>query len=532
MEIVLQIQGWEMLAAALQTKVAGVAVPLPRSADSQEWADLLDWQTAARQRGLKFYLIWDWLVREEDLPGAADLLAAAAAMAPDALVLRDLGIAAAAQRRFPHLPLHAAGNGGFRNSPGLRLAATLGFGRVVLEPPISLKDLGLMRRQTTMPLEVVLPPSCQGFSDLCLLEESLGMPCESCPCGASPGTPLDTLMAALEMLSGLAQQGVEAVQVRGQLFPRESLPLVMELYHTVCAAAPVERAQVLAAARDVLVAFGDRFKSVIPEKPDFSRAESRPEKKAPGPRSSFPPRPPAGTVPRRFIWLEARGYDEATLLAHQWREPLLVELTAENYAAFLKEHRRWGPRRLMWRLPPVIREGEVAFYQKALETLRQGGHQHFVACDWDAAALVRAAGGTVYGDQTLGVRNSWALEAAGRLGVSKVCLPPGPMARRQKLLNAAPSESFWGYLYHVPALAVCPAAANPPAPGANLRWIHRGEHLLLCREVPEQLEDAAGLLRQHGVAPLVVALPRSRLPWGRVPPELVSPPEARRRPRM
>jgi hypothetical protein len=532
MELVLQIKGREMLATALTTAAGGVAVRLPRSAGPQEWADLRDWQARARQRGIKFYLIWDWLVREEELPGAAALLAAAADLAPDALVLRDLGIAAHAQRQYAALRLHAAGNWGILNSPGLRLAQTLGFGRVVLDHPISLKDLGLMRRQAAMPLEVMLPASCQGFSGLCLLEEYLGMPCEGCPCSPSPGTLLDTLMAALEMLSGLQQLGVEAVQVRGELFPGESLPLVAELYHRVGQAPPVERARVLAAAREALLAAGERFQSAIPGKAGSS-FELSPEKQASGKRRAVPLNPSAGALPRRFIWLEARGYEEAAALAHQWREPLLVELTAANYAAFLKEHRRWEPRRLRWRLPPVIRESEVAFYQKALDTLRQGGYHHFLAPDWGAVALAGAAGDTLYGDQTLGVRNSWALSAAGQLGVSKCCLPPGPLARlTQRWLNAAPAGSFWAYLYHVPALAVCPAAAAPPAPAEGLRWSHREENLLLSRGVPEFLEDAPGLLKRHDVAPLIVALPRSGLPWGRVPPELGPPPEAGRRSRL
>ena len=156
---------------------------------------------------------------------------------------------------YPNLPLQAAGNFGTHNSPGLRLAATLGFTRVVLAGPISLKDLALMRRQTAMPLAVALATGCQGYAGFCLMEEYLGLSCDTC-CLARP-EDAGTLMAALETFSGLCQLGVEAVQLRGELFAPASLAQVIGLYQSVAPASPMERPRVLAAARQVLAAFGE-----------------------------------------------------------------------------------------------------------------------------------------------------------------------------------------------------------------------------------------------------------------------------------
>ena len=115
-------------------------------------------------------------------------------MIPTALQLRDLGLVREARRRYPDLPLQAAGNFGAHNSPGVRLADTLGFTRVVVAGPVSLKDLALMRRQTAMPLAVTLPTGCQGYASLCLMEEYLGVSCEAC-CLARPENA-GTLMAS------------------------------------------------------------------------------------------------------------------------------------------------------------------------------------------------------------------------------------------------------------------------------------------------------------------------------------------------
>ena len=173
MELIVQITSQEALDAALAAGVAGVTVNLPRNPDGAWWAEVEAWQAAARSHGVRFNLQWDRLVPEKELPQAQKVLAAAAALNPDALALRDLGLCREARLRHPGLSLHAAGSLGFHNSPGLRLAETLGFSRVVLEGPMPLKDLALLRRQTDLPLEVVLPHPCPGFGHLCLLDDYL-----------------------------------------------------------------------------------------------------------------------------------------------------------------------------------------------------------------------------------------------------------------------------------------------------------------------------------------------------------------------
>ncbi len=516
MELVVSIANRESLTTALDRGVGGVAARLPRDPDPRVFAELADWRDAARQQGAKFYLIWDWLLRQQNLAGVAEILAAIARLDPEALQLRDLGLAREARRLYPHLPLQAAGSFGVHNSPGVRLAATLGFTRVVVAGPISLKDLALMRRQTTMPLAVALAAGCQAYAGLCLMEEYLGMGCAAC-CLARPPTT-GTLMAALETFSGLCQLGLEAVQLRGELFAPASLGQVIGLCQSVAAASPMERPQVLAAARQVVEAFGQTLQLSPP-----------PAETSPGPpvyplppsqRSAPPsPRPPAPT--RGRLWLEVRDYAEAAALARQWREPLLLTLTSDNYAAFLAEHRHWSPRRLLWRLPPAIPESALAFYQKALETLRQGGYNRFVAGDWGAVGLVEAAGGQVYGDQTLGLRHSWSVAAGRELNVGRVCLPPGHRAQHwQAILDATPPGSFWSYLYHCATLAVCPREAAGLSPPDHLRWVLEDGKALLCLKASQNLLDLESWFKQQAILPLVVALPHSPRPRGQLPPWL------------
>ncbi len=259
----MQIQNREALTTALEAGAAAVAVRLPRDPPADWWIEAGVWQSAARRRNGKFYLLWDRLVREAEFTGALQMLGAVARMNPDALVLRDAGLAREARLRFPHLLLHAAGSWGFQNSPGLRLAETLGFGRVVLDSPLGLKDLALLRRQSSIPLAVALPPGRRGYSSLCLAEDYLGRDCDWRCDSLEPEDPAEVIMASLEMLSGLCQLEVEAVQVRSD-FLGASLKQALGLYQAVWEAPAAERPQVLAAAREVLAAFGHRFRSEPP----------------------------------------------------------------------------------------------------------------------------------------------------------------------------------------------------------------------------------------------------------------------------
>jgi collagenase-like PrtC family protease len=523
MELVVYIRDSETLATVLDQGVAGVAANLPRKPNSPVWSELTDWREAARRRGLKFYLTWDWLVREGELSEMAEMLAAVARLNPDGLQLRDLGLVREARRRHPRLPLHAAGNWGAHNTPGVRLAESLGFTRVVMEGPPNLKELALVRRQTLMPLAVNLTPSCQGYASLCLLEEYLGMNCGACCLHWPENLHPTALMATLETFSGLCQLGVTAVQIRGELFHPASMAQVIRLYQSVAEASPMDRPRILAAARQVLEALGEQPAMSAGNPPAPMVPPSRRGTASPF-RLEFPG--------RGRLWLEARDYPEAMALSREWREPLLLLLTPDNYAAFLTDHRRWTPRRLIWRLPPTIPESALAFFQKALETLGQGGYSRFVAGDWGAVALVAAAGGRVYGDQTLGVRNSWSLETARECKVARVCLPPGWRPEHwQDLLKAAPSGSFWSYLYHAAPLAACPGATAPCPPPAELRWIPQDDQTLLCLKTPRNLRGLGAWFKQQAIFPLVVALPHSSWSRGKLPPWLRSRPPGRPQPR-
>jgi collagenase-like PrtC family protease len=518
MDLFGQINSWEALDAALTAGVSGVTVDLPGRANQAWWSTAAAWQAVVRDRGVRFQLQWNRLIREEELSQARETLAQVAAFQPDALLLRDLGLCREARSKYPDLVLHAAATCGYHNSPGLRLAEGLGYRRVALAGSIPLKDLALMKRQTALPLEVVLPQPCLGY--LCLREEYLGAGCAACgQLSRGQAAAAASLMAVLELLPGLARLGVAAVRLGWVFSQDQPLQQISELCRLVEEASPAERPRLLAAAREAIIAWGTDFRLEFPaQEPQADKRLSGLAVAAGSPKA-LRARPRSACAAGR-VWLEARDCHEAALLAREGENPLILELNTENYAAFLGQYRRWHPRRLIWRLPPIIPEAALPFFQQALLTLKQGGFERFLAGDWGAVQLVREAGSQLYGEQTLGVRNSQARFAAADLGVFKVCLPPGRGPHDwQELVQAAPRGSFWGYLYHLPALMVCPRGEGDlSAPtGAKLRRRSIGDLTALIPEAAIKLESSCGWFKQKWVTPMVISLVHSNLPWGQVP---------------
>lgn len=62
-----------------------------------------------RTYGVKAYITLNTLVSDRELPDALALIDGLCALGgPDALIVQDLGLAAALHRRYPALPLHAS----------------------------------------------------------------------------------------------------------------------------------------------------------------------------------------------------------------------------------------------------------------------------------------------------------------------------------------------------------------------------------------------------------------------------------------
>jgi collagenase-like PrtC family protease len=129
----------------------------------------------ARERGGRVYLALNTVVREQELPRAAEILYLAESLALDGVIVQDLGIAELARRHFPSLALHASTQMAVHNAAGLRVARELGFRRVILARELDLDTIRRLREgNLDIELEVFIHGAlCYSFSGLCLASWAL-----------------------------------------------------------------------------------------------------------------------------------------------------------------------------------------------------------------------------------------------------------------------------------------------------------------------------------------------------------------------
>jgi len=129
----------------------------------------------AHRRGVRLYIAMNSLVREDELDGAAKLLAAWERLAVDGVILQDLGLYRLARDHFPGLALHASTLMGVHNSLGVRRLAAMGFSRVVLARELSVAEIDAIAAQVDVELEVFVHGAmCFSYSGYCLFSSYYG----------------------------------------------------------------------------------------------------------------------------------------------------------------------------------------------------------------------------------------------------------------------------------------------------------------------------------------------------------------------
>lgn len=124
----------------------------------------------ARAQNRKVYVAFNTLLNEDELDAAIPTLAELDEMAPDALIVQDLGVARLCREHFPHLPLHASTQLVAHNLEGVLALGERGFSRVVLARELSLDEIAyIAKRCGTIELECFIHGAlCYSLSGLCL----------------------------------------------------------------------------------------------------------------------------------------------------------------------------------------------------------------------------------------------------------------------------------------------------------------------------------------------------------------------------
>ena len=130
---------------------------------------LRDVIAVARDRGRRVYVTFNTLIDQCQLADATRSLALLEDLAPDGIIVQDLGVARIARRDFPGLALHASTQLVAHNLEGALALRELGFTRIVLARELPIDDIRSIAERCGVEIEVFVHGAlCYSISGLCL----------------------------------------------------------------------------------------------------------------------------------------------------------------------------------------------------------------------------------------------------------------------------------------------------------------------------------------------------------------------------
>jgi putative protease len=236
----------------------------------------------AHKNGRKVYVTLNTLLKETELGEAADIAAALADMAPDGVIVQDLGIVHLLRECFPSLTLHGSTQMGLHNSAGAAFAKSIGLSRIILERQVTFEELMAIRKHTDIELELFIHGAlCCGRSGSCLFSSWLGGwsgnrgKCKQ-PCRRryfsekgngfffSPGD-----LCLLDYVPFLKKAGLASLKIEGRLRREDYVRSVVSAYRLMLDAEPANEANALKEARSMLATTTGRRWT-----PGFTKKES------------------------------------------------------------------------------------------------------------------------------------------------------------------------------------------------------------------------------------------------------------------
>ena len=227
----------------------------------------------AHKNGKKVHITFNTLIKEPEIPAAAEELSMLADMGPDAVIVQDIGILAMIRDFFPSLTIHASTQMGFHNSAGLELASKTGAKRVILERQVTLDEINKMTDYgNKLPLELevfVHGALCCCLSGSCLFSSWSGgwsgnrgkckQPCRrqyfnAGDAGRKQGeflfSPDD--LCAIDLLEDFRKAGVCSFKIEGRLRRADYVSKVVSAYRLLMDSRREKRVQATEDAKNIL----------------------------------------------------------------------------------------------------------------------------------------------------------------------------------------------------------------------------------------------------------------------------------------
>ena len=233
-EILAPAGGMEQLIAAVRCGAGAVYLGAGgfnarQSAENFGGGRLAEAVSYAHVRGVKVHVTVNTLVMDRELPALEDTVREIAASGADAVIVQDLAANARFRDLCPELPRHASTQMTVHNLDGAKMAADMGFSRVVLARELTLREIAYITARCGIETEVFIHGAlCMCASGQCTLSAMLGgrsgnrgycaQPCRLDFRSAERGYALSLKdMSHLDYLRELAEAGVASFKIEGRM---------------------------------------------------------------------------------------------------------------------------------------------------------------------------------------------------------------------------------------------------------------------------------------------------------------------------
>lgn len=130
----------------------------------------------AHENGVRAYVAVNTMPREDEYPALREYLSFLARVAPDALIVADIGVLFMAKEIAPNLPIHLSTQANAVSAAACRAWYALGVSRIVLARELSFDEIRAIRASIPKELELeafVHGSMCMSYSGRCLLSSYL-----------------------------------------------------------------------------------------------------------------------------------------------------------------------------------------------------------------------------------------------------------------------------------------------------------------------------------------------------------------------
>ena len=197
-----------------------------------------------RIRGCKVYVTLNTLVNDRELSSAVAAAKKASDCGADAVLIQDLGLAAAVRAALPDLPIHASTQMSIHNLAGVQAAAQMGITRAVLARELSLEQIKFITANSTIETEIFVHGAlCFCHSGQCYMSSLIGrrsgnrgMCAQPCRMQYSLGGHMDNYPLSLkdsclvDRLQEIEDAGVKCIKIEGRMKRPEYTAIVTGIY--------------------------------------------------------------------------------------------------------------------------------------------------------------------------------------------------------------------------------------------------------------------------------------------------------------